>query len=532
MTINPRKYRRLIIFISILLCCTFTAIPAFAEKADAPSLIFTIERNGQDVTMSVTAGGCSSMSAAFFALKYDPVILTLCNEDGAPAQTSDCAAAADGFKLIDARFDPAAGYVGAELRAYPTAALVPENGKPLAVLHFRTTDSTSVYEKSISLCTIDTDRAFLGSFVTDYTAFGGALLMRDAERCSVNAGTLDVFFHYSGDVGTDDPADASGETLGTTAYNPFEHLDEPAPQAMSLVRIGGISRIETSVLSCQKGWYCSDNVVIANSNSYQDALSGVSLASAFDAPLLLSTDNAPASIMLAEIRRLGVQNVYIIGGYAAINLMTENFFRASGLTVCRICGKNRYETAVEVSRLLAAKRGGSNGEMFFLNSENYQDAPSVSVIASISGSPILYVPKSGSLPVAVTEFIVSSDCKNGTIIGGTGAVSEETETNLRTLGLNISRISGSDRFATALAVYGKYESLLTGKGVVLATADDFPDALLGAVLASKLHEPVIAAGKTINAPTRQWVLDRSPESAYVLGGRDAIPDATVQSILG
>ncbi|WP_368293248.1 S8 family serine peptidase [Dehalobacter sp. TBBPA1] len=90
---------------------------------------------------------------------------------------------------------------------------------------------------------------------------------------------------------------------------------------------------------------------------------------------------------------------------------------------------------------------------------------------------------------------------------------------------NTDRIAGSDRITTALAI--AREAFPTGADtVVIARADDFPDALAGAPLAYKYHAPILLTyPNELPQEVYQAVQDLNPNEIIILGGTGAVSAA-------
>ncbi|HET9187492.1 MAG TPA: cell wall-binding repeat-containing protein, partial [Acidothermaceae bacterium] len=99
----------------------------------------------------------------------------------------------------------------------------------------------------------------------------------------------------------------------------------------------------------------------------------------------------------------------------------------------------------------------------------------------------------------------------------------------------VGRVAGADRVATAAAV--ALDSFPDGGAgaVVLARADDFPDALVGAPLAAARNAPLLltegAALPKATADALGEVLAKGG-TVYVLGGSKAVPDSVVAQLSG
>jgi putative cell wall-binding protein len=96
------------------------------------------------------------------------------------------------------------------------------------------------------------------------------------------------------------------------------------------------------------------------------------------------------------------------------------------------------------------------------------------------------------------------------------------------------RLSGTDRFGTAIAASAvEFPTTGTAGAVVLARADDYPDALVGAALASAKNAPLLFANGGLLTPATQAEIQRvlpAGGTVYLLGGTAAIP-ATVATSL-
>jgi hypothetical protein len=98
----------------------------------------------------------------------------------------------------------------------------------------------------------------------------------------------------------------------------------------------------------------------------------------------------------------------------------------------------------------------------------------------------------------------------------------------------VGRIAGSDRIATAVAV--SRDSFPNGNAgaVVLATATDYPDALVGAPLAAAVNAPLLlTSGTTVTDATLSEIARVLPVggTVYLLGGPAAIPTSVSSELV-
>lgn len=107
-----------------------------------------------------------------------------------------------------------------------------------------------------------------------------------------------------------------------------------------------------------------------------------------------------------------------------------------------------------------------------------------------------------------------------------------------TASFDLTRLAGADRYGTAAAI--STASFPTATDVVLATGENFPDALAGNYLAGTRSAPILLTTRTsVPAATQAEISRLNPQRVWVLGGTDAIgaggvptTSATVNRVAG
>ncbi len=165
---------------------------------------------------------------------------------------------------------------------------------------------------------------------------------------------------------------------------PVQSLEVMAGEP-TVKRICGSNRYGTAVAVSKEGWVSSDTVVLARGDDYADALAGVPLAYALDAPMLLTHNDRLTESTKAEILRLRATKAYILGGTSAVSLTVENALKAMGLNVVRIAGANRYGTAAEVARELA--KFNQPAKAILAYGLDFPDALVAASYAAVNGLP-------------------------------------------------------------------------------------------------------------------------------------------------
>lgn len=115
------------------------------------------------------------------------------------------------------------------------------------------------------------------------------------------------------------------------------------------------------------------------------------------------------------------------------------------------------------------------------------------------------------------------------ILGGPSAVSATVEARLKTCTTgSVSRVAGSDRYATAATISAA--SFSSSEGAYIATGLNFPDGLAGGPSAVLDRQPVLLVNDAIPAATRAELARLGVSRATVLGGPAAVPDSVVASL--
>ncbi|MEY7999429.1 cell wall-binding repeat-containing protein [Clostridium sp. Mt-5] len=181
----------------------------------------------------------------------------------------------------------------------------------------------------------------------------------------------------------------------------------------------------------------------------------------------------------------------------------------------RLAGQTRYETAVKV-----VQQGWTSSDYVVLASgQDFPDALSAAPLAKKYDAPILLTGKS-TLDSNVKSELQSLATKNVFLIGGTGSISSNVESQLKDMDITVTRIAGSDRFQTSLAVA---KSLGDFTGVVLVNAYGFADALSIAPVAASQGMPIILTTPNALPSEAKSFLDSSNYSkSYILGGNGAV----------
>lgn len=278
-------------------------------------------------------------------------------------------------------------------------------------------------------------------------------------------------------------------------------------------RIRGADRYVTACEIAKQKYSSADTVIIVRGDSdVVDGLTASVLAGAKDAPILLTRKDSLPDVVKKTIEDLGVKNVYIIGGTAAVSEAVEEALKDLGINVERVKGGKRYETAVEVAKK------ANTGKKTAIVAQGFApaDALVAGSLAVVKGYPILLVEKD-KVGAAAEAAIKDLGIEDIIIVGGEAVVSEKVEEDLRNLvSGSVARLKGGDRILTSIEVAKQ----LDANEVVLVNGWNFVDA----VPASVLGLPILYVKKDVISDE---VLDYIATKAGVkiIGGTNAISDA-------
>ena len=154
---------------------------------------------------------------------------------------------------------------------------------------------------------------------------------------------------------------------------------------LALTRIQGGNRFETAVEVSKAGWEQAEVVVLARGDDFADALAGIPLAYALDAPILLTHSQRLVAATRAEIQRLGAERIIILGGPGAISGEVEEQLVGMGLAVERINGDNRFQTAAKIAEHETLSQAATAVLAYGMD---YPDALAAASYAARNGFPL------------------------------------------------------------------------------------------------------------------------------------------------
>ena len=248
-------------------------------------------------------------------------------------------------------------------------------------------------------------------------------------------------------------------------------------------RDGGADRIATAILLSQRGFTWADTAVVVRADEFPDALSSSTLAAEVEGPVLLTASDELDTRVLAELARLGVSKVYLVGGPTALSESIETTLDGVTLDHERLSGPSRFETAAAVADEVVALGGQVDQAIIALGAHPdpsrapWPDALSAGSLATVGRAPILLV-NPDSVPEATSAALarILTEDADVWIAGGTVAIETPVETSLAAY--SPTRLAGTDRYATSVAIVEEaVRQGATLNPMVVASGTNYPDAL-------------------------------------------------------
>jgi hypothetical protein len=321
--------------------------------------------------------------------------------------------------------------------------------------------------------------------------------------------------------------DGSGGMVGTVQVLPEgQPLPEPLPEPRPAPAPGRLPAAEDAVAAAL-AWaslFADDGAptaLLGRDDVFADSLASGMLQGLEDAPLLLTASDALDERVEAELVRLGTDRVVVLGGVNAAGQAVEDRLVELGLTVERVEGPTRIETAVDV----AATFRPDATEAFLVRSEAspgstdptqaFADSLVVGGLAARELAPVL-LSQTDRLSDSTRAHIEASDIEVVYVVGGVAALSEQVQVDLEAIGVEARRIAGDSRFTTATELL--FTFLPGPPDVALLVDGQAADAWVSGFAAASAAESaaiVLANGPEIPQPTVDALLVQLPAPAGV-----------------
>ena len=341
-----------------------------------------------------------------------------------------------------------------------------------------------------------------------------------ANTISFNGTTYNVI--YKGDMkdgltitNEKKPSSPGGGTGGITPPNPGV--------------IGGGDRIETAIKISRRFYDKAKTVIVVRHDLFPDSMTASVLAKLKDAPILLNPTDKLDPRVGAEIKRLGAEEVIIVGGPDSVSERVREELKVydKDKNVERVAGVDRYGT----SEMVARRVTGITGKKYtgvVASGQVFPDALSVGTFASREAYPILLV-KKDTVPYQIERAIKDLDISKTYIAGGTSTIFKSTEAKLPGV---LERMAGKDRYETSVAI--AKSKFGDSKEAFIASGEEFADALVISPISGKYNKPTLLASrnKNTNSVVKKYIQDVGLTSITAIGGEKYLPYSVLLDLVG
>ncbi|WP_407306611.1 N-acetylmuramoyl-L-alanine amidase [Desulfosporosinus sp. SB140] len=207
----------------------------------------------------------------------------------------------------------------------------------------------------------------------------------------------------------------------------------------------------------------------------------------------------------------------------------QNPAKASSLDfgTSRIYGERQIDTAIAVSQT-----GWQHADTVLLaNCDHFPDALVAAPLSHQLDAPVLLTPVEGVDPRVMDE-IHRLGAQKVILLGGVAALSPQVEADIQKAGLpKPERIWGQDQYETAQKVA---ERVGVKGQVILASGEQFPDALAISAYAGETETPILLTEAKVMPDATKQELDTLQQSGdlstIVVGGEAVVSSSTLSSL--
>ncbi|WP_242983048.1 cell wall-binding repeat-containing protein [Clostridium tertium] len=198
------------------------------------------------------------------------------------------------------------------------------------------------------------------------------------------------------------------------------------------------------------------------------------------------------------------------------------------LVANRVYGNTRFETSYKLFDM-----GWSSSDTVILaNGMDYPDALTAAPLAGKYNAPILLSRNTtlASQP-ELKASLMNKGVKNVIIVGGETAISSGIQNEISSLGINVRRIGGRDRYETSVLI-AKEVGVNNGE-ISLAYGMSFADGLSISSVAAKKQSPILLT-RTDYIPdvVKAFINENNINKTYIIGSTTVITDGVASQTKG
>lgn len=268
---------------------------------------------------------------------------------------------------------------------------------------------------------------------------------------------------------------------------------EPAPlsSSYSVTTLGGSNRYETSARQALYSYPKTSVAIVASGAGYADSICAAGLAGSLNCPIVLTEPSSLSGVTANALKSMGVTKVILLGSEDVASSRVYSDLKGivgSSGSVERVYGADRYETQMAVYDY-GVEHGLWSGDIAVVASAvDFADALSISPISFALRAPVFFCNETKALPASQIKAVQESGKSRFLLTGSETVTSKEAFNQLSAVG-DVTRLGGSDRYATSRAINNYAVSNLgfTWNGAAVTSGKAPYDALGGGVVQGKEH---------------------------------------------
>ncbi|MBQ6569581.1 MAG: DUF4955 domain-containing protein [Clostridia bacterium] len=193
----------------------------------------------------------------------------------------------------------------------------------------------------------------------------------------------------------------------------------------------------------------------------------------------------------------------------------------------RLAGGSRVQTSLKI----ADEGWGVEGTdtAIIANAYGFADALAGGPLSYAMNAPIILTANQNTIEAQTLQQFEALGVEHVVILGGAGAVNENIEAQLQSLGYSTERVAGQSRYETAIAIADKLYEVnghYSDKDFV-ACGTNYPDALAVSSVASIMGAPIIFSptNGSVAACNADYIKRSGTSDVTILGGVFAVGEA-------
>lgn len=301
-------------------------------------------------------------------------------------------------------------------------------------------------------------------------------------------------------------------------------------EVVSVTRIVGDNRFDTTVNTMQYAFATADDVVLVPGSHPATMILGTHLAAASGRPVLLTDSERLPEEVEAELTRLEASTVTVVGSPEQVGHGVVAAVEDLGLAVERLDAGTVHATAAAIAESTAAGDVETVvlvGAMPRTPDMDWQAALLGAGLAAALDAPLLMSPPD-ALDDRARRVLRRIAPARVLVVGNVAAIDGEVTRQVQQLGIPLERVSAESTVELAVAVAERYPRG-RGQQVLVAGTGLYADAIPTAAAAEAVEGALLLVDRidsNVNAPARSYLAGQDVEQLLLVGGFGGISRRT------